>query len=86
MSSPSIRMLPEVGVSKPASMRSNVVLPEPEPPSRQKISPSPDVERHVVDGDEVAELLGEVYDANVGRGIGGGGRNGCAQLADLREL
>ena len=39
MSAPSIWMLPELGVSKPASMRSSVVLPEPEPPSRQKISP-----------------------------------------------
>ncbi len=39
MSAPSIRIVPAVGVSKPASMRSSVVLPEPEPPSRQKISP-----------------------------------------------
>ena len=30
---------PRSGVSKPASIRSSVVLPEPEPPSRQKISP-----------------------------------------------
>ena len=39
MSSPSIRIRPEVGVSKPPSMRSSVVLPHPEAPSRQKISP-----------------------------------------------
>ncbi len=39
MSWPSMKILPEVGVSKPANMRSKVVLPEPEPPSRQKISP-----------------------------------------------
>ncbi len=39
MSWPSIRILPAVGVSNPASMRSSVVLPEPDPPSRQKISP-----------------------------------------------
>src|SRR5690554_745252 len=30
---------PSVGVSKPANMRSKVDLPEPEPPSRAKISP-----------------------------------------------
>ena len=32
-------MDPEVGDSKPAIMRSSVDLPQPEPPSRQKISP-----------------------------------------------
>src|SRR5947208_6097506 len=32
-------MRPEVGVSKPASMRSSVVLPQPEEPSRAKTSP-----------------------------------------------
>ena len=36
---PSSTMRPEVGVSKPASMRSSVVLPQPEEPSRAKISP-----------------------------------------------
>jgi hypothetical protein len=40
MSCPSIRMRPSVGVSKPASMRSRVVLPQPDGPSRQKNSPS----------------------------------------------
>ena len=38
MSTPSMKILPLVGRSKPASMRSSVVLPQPEPPSRQKIS------------------------------------------------
>ena len=37
-STPSMKTLPAVGRSKPASMRSNVVLPQPDPPSRQKIS------------------------------------------------
>ena len=32
-------MRPEVGVSKPASMRSSVVLPQPDEPSSAKISP-----------------------------------------------
>ena len=32
-------MAPEVGVSKPASMRSRVDLPQPEEPSNAKISP-----------------------------------------------
>src|SRR6185295_14484985 len=35
----SISSSPEVGSSKPASMRSNVVLPQPEGPSREKNSP-----------------------------------------------
>ena len=39
MSAPSIQIFPAVGASKPASMRSNVVLPQPDAPSRQKISP-----------------------------------------------
>ncbi|MCY1449371.1 hypothetical protein D9M71_661040 [compost metagenome] len=39
MSTPSSRIRPSVGRSKPASMRSRVDLPEPEPPSRAKISP-----------------------------------------------
>ncbi len=39
MSWPSMWIVPADGVSKPARMRSRVVLPDPEPPSRQKISP-----------------------------------------------
>ncbi len=39
MSWPSRKMEPELGFSKPAIMRSSVDLPQPEPPSRQKISP-----------------------------------------------
>ncbi len=39
MSWPSMNTAPELGCSNPASMRSSVVLPQPEPPSRQKISP-----------------------------------------------
>ncbi|MNH42403.1 hypothetical protein D3C79_1040920 [compost metagenome] len=39
MSTPSRKIRPSDGRSKPASMRSKVDLPEPEPPSRAKISP-----------------------------------------------
>ena len=39
MSSPSMKIRPDVGVSKPPSMRKSVVLPQPEAPSKQKISP-----------------------------------------------
>ncbi len=38
MSSPSIRIRPPVGCSKPASMRKSVVLPQPDGPSRAKNS------------------------------------------------
>src|SRR5258708_8911304 len=41
MSSPSIRTRPLSGVSSPASRRSSVVLPQPEPPSRANSSPRP---------------------------------------------
>ena len=34
-----LKTRPEVGASQPASMRRSVVLPQPDPPSRQKISP-----------------------------------------------
>jgi hypothetical protein len=37
----SMRISPEVGVSKPASIRSKVVLPQPEAPSSEKNSPPP---------------------------------------------
>ena len=39
ISTPSMKILPEVGVSNPASMRSSVVLPLPDPPSSEKNSP-----------------------------------------------
>src|SRR6185312_15189370 len=39
MSWPSIKMCPSVGTSRPASMRNNVVLPQPEGPSSAKNSP-----------------------------------------------
>ena len=39
MSRPSSRMRPVSGVSKPAAMRSRVVFPQPEGPSREKVSP-----------------------------------------------
>ena len=70
MSAPSMKMRPAVGRSKPASMRSSVVLPQPEAPSRQKNSLLVDPERDVVDGDEVAELLRDPVDAHVGLRIG----------------
>ena len=38
---PSTAIVPPVGLSKPAIMRSSVVLPQPDGPSREKNSPSP---------------------------------------------
>ena len=40
MSAPSIQIEPPSGASNPATMRSRVVLPQPEGPSRQKNSPA----------------------------------------------
>ena len=49
------RIAPAVGSSKPAIIRSIVVLPEPDGPSSAKNSPSTIVEVDVVDRDDVAE-------------------------------
>ena len=39
MSTPSMQMRPLLGWAKPASMRSSVVLPQPEAPTSANISP-----------------------------------------------
>ena len=39
MSWPSMKMRPSLGLSNPASMRSSVVFPQPEPPRSANISP-----------------------------------------------
>mgnify|MGYP003694365039 CR=1 FL=1 len=51
MSCPSIMMWPSVGTSRPASMRSNVVLPQPEGPSRREELSRHDVEADIVHRD-----------------------------------
>ena len=61
-SSPSSRMLPPSGRSKPAIIRSSVVLPQPEGPSSVKNSPASIAEAHAVDGGEVAEAARHVPD------------------------
>ena len=43
MSRPSRKMRPALGSSKPASIRNSVVLPQPDPPKSEKISPLPTV-------------------------------------------
>ena len=56
------------GVSKPASMRSSVVLPQPEEPEQREDLALGDVEADVVDGDgAVAEVLHHVADLQEGR-------------------
>ena len=58
MSLPCNRIRPTSGISKPAIMRSVVVLPHPEGPNMEKNSPPGDRQRHVVDGSDRAETLG----------------------------
>ena len=53
-------MSPAVGSSKPASIRSVVVLPQPEGPSSERNSAGHDLERHVVDRHDVREPLRDV--------------------------
>ncbi len=49
-------------------MRSVVVLPQPEGPSRQKNSPSAMVKVESSHGDEIAEGLLQILDADLGHG------------------
>ena len=56
-SRPSSRIRPCVGRSKPAIIRRQVVLPEPDGPSMEKNSPSANVQVDAVDRREVAEPL-----------------------------
>src|SRR5260370_2516462 len=57
-SSPPSRMRPEVGNSRPAIIRSVVVLPQPEGPSRQKKSPSRTVKEEPRTAENCANALG----------------------------
>ena len=61
-SSPSSRIWPSEGCSKPAIIRSVVVLPQPDGPSIEKNSPRRIVEVGVVDRDEGPEALRDVVD------------------------
>ena len=64
-SCPAARSSPRPGISKPAIIRSVVVLPEPEGPSIVKNSPPRDVEVDGVDRGHVAEALDEPADPDV---------------------
>ena len=54
---PRIKISPSVGISRPAIMRSTVVLPPPLGPSNAINSPSFTEKLTVVDGGDFAELL-----------------------------
>ena len=56
-------MLPAVGSSKPATMRSTVVLPQPDGPRKETNSPRVDVEVEVLHDGGCAEGLLDVLDA-----------------------
>ena len=58
-SSPSIRISPSLGCSKPAIIRSVVVLPQPLGPSRVKNSPSRDSRLRSSTATKLAEALGD---------------------------
>ena len=57
---PSTAIVPSVGSTKPASMRKVVVLPQPDGPSSERNSPSPDLEVDAVDRLEAAERTAEL--------------------------
>ena len=58
-------MVPAVGNSSPAIMRSVVVLPQPEGPSRQRNSPSSTVKLASLDGMEIPEGFVERFDPDL---------------------
>ena len=58
-----MRIVPSLIDSRPASIRSEVVLPQPDGPSSTSISPFGDVEVQVVDGRDAAEALADVLEA-----------------------
>ena len=70
MSLPPTTMLPAVGSSKPATMRSTVVLPQPDGPRKETNSPAPDIEVEVLDHGGGAEGLADMLDAEEGVGHG----------------
>ena len=60
MSSPSIVIVPAVGCSKPAIIRSVVVLPQPDGPRNDTNSPFSAARLKSCDGDGLAEALLDV--------------------------
>ena len=63
-----MRISPAVGSSKPATMRSVVVLPQPEGPSSVRNSPERDLEVDGVDRRDLAEALRDSAELDVRRG------------------
>ena len=66
-STPSSRIAPSSGRSKPAIIRSVVVLPQPEGPSTVKNSPGRDLEVDAVDDRGVAVALGQAFEPDGAR-------------------
>ena len=64
------RSCPLVGVSKPASMRSNVDLAASRTAEQAEQFASINVERDVVHGDKITEFLGDLLDPYVGLLLG----------------
>ena len=65
-SSPPSRIVPEVGSSSPAIMRSVVVLPQPDGPSRQKNSPFSTVKVESFTATKSPKALLQVLDPDLG--------------------
>ena len=65
-SSPSRRIWPDVGNSRPAIILSVVVLPQPEGPSRQKNSLSRTTKVESLTAANIAEALVQVLNADLG--------------------
>ena len=74
--SPSRKMRPSLGCSKPATIRSVVVFPQPDGPSSEKNSPCLDLEVEPAHRDRVAEALGHALEANCRR-LGRPSAHGC---------
>ena len=70
MTTPSIEIRPALGCAKPASIRSSVVLPQPEAPTSANISPLKISECHVVDRGDAREGLADALDDDLRRAAG----------------
>ena len=66
MSCPSNVTVPPVGIDEAEQDRPTVVLPQPDSPTRPRVSPRRIVEAHVVDGLHVPDLAME-HPARAGR-------------------
>ena len=88
MSCPASVIVPEVGVSRPATIRSVVVLPHPDGPSRAKNAPAGTSRSIDFTAVKLAELLGQLaqLEARTATGPGRSDALRCPCIAGVSHL